>query len=374
MNIDRHNYEEFFILYLDNELSASDRQLVEDFAEANPDLKAELELLMQSKLIPETDITFDGKVNLLKFEDTALTEETTSMLLYIDNEMTPAQKKDFEQWIASNPAAQKELGAFQQARLQAEQVVFPHKHSLYRQEERRVVAIRWWRMAAAAVLLLGISTAAFMFNQERIIRNSLASNNGNSTKQDSAHGIAQANTKDNGKNTFTVQTDHSATGTNTDHGNETPSSSSAGINTGKDEADHRNGPKSERPAEKIVGTDNIHEKTETNGSASVADATEQTTHVVTKRQDLSNSLETTFAVNNNDLQADPSLTINKEINPLPSVTQEDDQPLDIMNEPGKKNRLRGFFRKITRTFEKTTNIKATDGEDRLLVGGLAIKF
>jgi hypothetical protein len=52
-----------------------------------------------------------------------------------------------------------------------------------------------------------------------------------------------------------------------------------------------------------------------------------------------------------------------------SVTRDDEQ-----NEPGRKNKLRGFFRKITRTFEKTTNMKATDDEDRLLVGGLAIRL
>ena len=39
----------------------------------------------------------------------------------------------------------------------------------------------------------------------------------------------------------------------------------------------------------------------------------------------------------------------------------------------KKNKLRGFFRKVTRTFEKRTNIDPTDGEDRLLVAGLAFK-
>ena len=40
---------------------------------------------------------------------------------------------------------------------------------------------------------------------------------------------------------------------------------------------------------------------------------------------------------------------------------------------GKKSKLRGFFRKLTRTFEKTTNIDATD-EDRVLIGGLAFKL
>ena len=44
------------------------------------------------------------------------------------------------------------------------------------------------------------------------------------------------------------------------------------------------------------------------------------------------------------------------------------------DEPGSKSKLRGFFRKVTRTFEKATNIKVTDDQDRLLVGGLAFKL
>ncbi len=41
----------------------------------------------------------------------------------------------------------------------------------------------------------------------------------------------------------------------------------------------------------------------------------------------------------------------------------------------KSNKMfRGFFRKVTRLFEKTTNINATDGEERLLIAGLAINL
>jgi hypothetical protein len=43
-------------------------------------------------------------------------------------------------------------------------------------------------------------------------------------------------------------------------------------------------------------------------------------------------------------------------------------------EPERKNKLRGFFRKTTRLFERTTNISATDGDDRLLIGGLAVRL
>lgn len=67
----------------------------------------------------------------------------------------------------------------------------------------------------------------------------------------------------------------------------------------------------------------------------------------------------------------------------PVVTTKSTQPSDYTNasfieeesqQDGKKNKLRGFFRKITRTFEKRTNIDATDDDDKLLVAGLAIKL
>ena len=48
--ITRANYEEYFLLYTHNELSPEAKARVEAFADAHPDLKIELELLLDARL------------------------------------------------------------------------------------------------------------------------------------------------------------------------------------------------------------------------------------------------------------------------------------------------------------------------------------
>ena len=50
MNINRDNYEMYFLLYVDKELSAEERSAVEKFVAENADLKAELESLASATL------------------------------------------------------------------------------------------------------------------------------------------------------------------------------------------------------------------------------------------------------------------------------------------------------------------------------------
>jgi hypothetical protein len=85
------------------------------------------------------------------------------LLSYTDNELTAEERKDVEGFVAEYPSVKKELDLLQQTKLQPEKIVFPDKESLYHKEEKvRVVAMRWWRIAAAAVLLIGISTTAIV--------------------------------------------------------------------------------------------------------------------------------------------------------------------------------------------------------------------
>jgi hypothetical protein len=68
MKINTANYEEYFLLYIDNELSTEQKTAVENFIEANPNYQKEFELLKQAVLSPE-NIEFEDKVLLYRLEE-----------------------------------------------------------------------------------------------------------------------------------------------------------------------------------------------------------------------------------------------------------------------------------------------------------------
>ena len=68
MEINRNNYESFFLLYLDGELMASQQVAVEKFLGENADLQKEFFLLKQTVLSP-SDVVFEPKELLFRKEE-----------------------------------------------------------------------------------------------------------------------------------------------------------------------------------------------------------------------------------------------------------------------------------------------------------------
>jgi hypothetical protein len=68
MNINRNNYQDFFLLYLDRELSQEDKRSVEIFLGENTDLQKEFGLLQQTVLTP-ADMIFENKELLFRKEE-----------------------------------------------------------------------------------------------------------------------------------------------------------------------------------------------------------------------------------------------------------------------------------------------------------------
>ncbi len=151
MTITKDNYEEFFLLYVDNELSTQEREAVEDFVKVNPELREELEALLQTQL-QAPELSFDK--SLLYKPESPVEEEL--LIQYIDNELDENGRRMVEQRAAENEAVAKELNLLKRTILTPETIPFKNKEVLYRQEARVVSVFTWWRMlAAASVLLIG---------------------------------------------------------------------------------------------------------------------------------------------------------------------------------------------------------------------------
>jgi hypothetical protein len=66
MTINRKNYEEYLMLYNDNELDVHQQEAVEKFIAENPELYKELALLQNIKLPADTEIVFTDKSSLYR--------------------------------------------------------------------------------------------------------------------------------------------------------------------------------------------------------------------------------------------------------------------------------------------------------------------
>ena len=136
MNINRHNYEEFFLLYVDNELTAGQRKIVEAFVATNPDLQEEFELIQQSTFTADAKLDDSFISSLLKpvDEESSISEE--QLLLYVDGELKADEKAAVEKELLSNNALQKELQWLRRSQVSPDaSIIFPDKSLLYKQAE-----------------------------------------------------------------------------------------------------------------------------------------------------------------------------------------------------------------------------------------------
>ncbi|MEJ7609751.1 MAG: hypothetical protein WKF88_01090 [Ferruginibacter sp.] len=151
MIINRNNYENFFLLYVDGELCAADRKATEDFAAANPDLLQELNILKETVLQPE-EIEFTAKSSLYKA--VAIDEHIQEkLLLLVDDELSEKEKVTAFSLIAAEPEVATEFALLLRTKSDPdEQIIFAEKHLLYRREKDNVVIGRFAKWAVAAVL------------------------------------------------------------------------------------------------------------------------------------------------------------------------------------------------------------------------------
>jgi len=155
------NYEEFIILYLDNELTDEQVKMVDKFLAGHPDLKAEFEMLMSTKL-PLEELSFD-KTGLMA-ENMKLSSVDEELLLYIDGELPSGEMKKLKLELPSNKEYQLQHQLLLQTKLNpSERIAYPNKKELYRRTEK-VISIKVWMGVAAAVIIIAVSGLLYFKN------------------------------------------------------------------------------------------------------------------------------------------------------------------------------------------------------------------
>lgn len=407
MNINRLNYEEFFLLYVDNELNIAQRKAVESFIEQNPDLKAELVMLLDTVLPADDHITFGNKGSLLKTAAGPNPVNETNceeyFVLYADDELSHEEKDKVEQFVYRNPQHQVNFEVMQKAKLMPDMAVtFPDKYSLYRKEEEDkaapVIRIRFWRIAAAAAVLFFVGGMGWYLSNDgkkaSVTGDQVATNDSNASKQQPAHaqeGLAsndQTNQPKAGDNTTGDTTNRALAKNNTTvpvtnqdaQMNAVKNITTNEVAAAKNKFEKNNTAPSNISIQPHVTPLNNNDLVVTNdkkildanttkGVARPNDVTDPN-HVTegiafTKGQGTIDATKTPLVntgsrkVNTEDISKLNSMTA------FTAVTENDDDesiyPSSTTN--NKKNKMRGFFRKVSRVFEKTANVDG-DGNER----------
>lgn len=353
MIIDRHNYEEFFILYWDGELIASQKQAVENFVNENPDLHEEFRLLGETRFVPDKNVQFEEKEFLLNSSSINITNYEEQLLNYIDDELNNNERKEVEKLAAKLPVIQKELLLLQKTKLQPDtEVIFPDKSILYRREERvRVISMAWFRVAVAAAIILiaGFVTLKLINtdnggDKNEVVQNSDPKNKPSNQKADEPV-IQPVNQEDPKESLATTEKKSS----------------------------------SEQTPEKTSKKPAIENKVQ---APLIASNPENKNKLPGTQQDTDNNSETLIASveipkdNNKAAQKSESEIIN---NPLEysSVTKSSTPSFAIMDDDDfekEKGGLKEFLRKTTRVFERRTKIQTTTEDNKLLLGAFAVSL
>ncbi|HET7899189.1 MAG TPA: hypothetical protein VFL47_15995 [Flavisolibacter sp.] len=337
------NYEEWFVLYLDDELTNEQKAKVDAFVLQHPHLQEELDLLLSTKL-PAEPMTFTAKADLLA-DSMKLNTVDENLLLYIDNELPKAEKIAVEEKISSDPTYRLQHEVLQQAKLSsADVILYPNKKELYRHNGKIAFFPIWMRIAVAVVLVL-FATLFFVLN-----------NNQPST----INGLAVRETKvDQKKNLPTAITAPATV---------LPQNQTATLHTKTQSVATK-----KKETGSPVTTPEVQKVSNDLSPVQEPVQTASVRKVEPIRLDLARlTEEPAVAVNN--LIANSAVTSHHAVAYNSVETPDEAAVTDGDYKGAKRTSAKGFLRKVSRFIEKRTGIGTVNADNELLVGAVALKL
>jgi hypothetical protein len=133
IDINRNNYEEYFLDFLEGNLSPSEEELLMSFLDSNPDLKEELELLNE---LPEIRVeeTFLEKSALKKSSSNVESSSDNFnelCIAKIEGDLSKEECREFDLFINENSKREKEFELFKLTKVKTDHsIVFENKQRL----------------------------------------------------------------------------------------------------------------------------------------------------------------------------------------------------------------------------------------------------
>ena len=190
MKINLQNYEEYFVRYLDGELSSSEVGEVEFFLQQHPELNAELNAFKSTVLSADDEVFFPKKELLMKGITLANYEDY--FIRNVENTLSQEEKIELTEFIQQHSGLQREMNAFDSTKLVADSsIVFPDKNLLKRRDGRIVpMYVRYVLAAAiAASVMLVLMMKGVHWREQPVVpvaqqpASSSASQTNNETKK-----------------------------------------------------------------------------------------------------------------------------------------------------------------------------------------------
>ena len=136
MNINKNNYQEFLLLYIDGELAVDVEKEVEFFIAQNANAKQEFDLLLATKLQLD-EVSFGDISLLLKNENVEISVNNyeEKFCLYVDNELSKNDRKKVETYVLQHPTLQADFTTLNKTKLPLQTIEYRNKKELYKKEK-----------------------------------------------------------------------------------------------------------------------------------------------------------------------------------------------------------------------------------------------
>jgi hypothetical protein len=163
MQINRANYEIWFIDWLDGNLNSLEAEALKHFLKENPDLREEFNDLSSDSLTPPS-ISFSDKDLLKKSpSDISVSQFEFMCTACLENDLSESQQRELKEIVDSSPDKKKTFNLIQKTRIIPPEMIYGNKNQLMKQTVyHKVIRLSFIGIAAAAAIALLLVTISVL--------------------------------------------------------------------------------------------------------------------------------------------------------------------------------------------------------------------